>query len=284
MYSRILLATDLSNVSMLMIEHIPNLIPIGLKEILLVHVVDIRHAGGLARKLEAHDHERLEKERMLLAGYGLEVSVSTPIGIPSCEIKEIAEKERVSLVMIGSHGVGISQKLILGSTSEEVIRDAKRPVLIMKVDMKKGEGCSFACDNVFRTILYPTDFSNNAEKVLPYIKNSVDAGCEKVVLLHVQEERRIKPHLEHRLEEFNKIDQDRLDRIKVELLDLGVKEVKTMIKLGKTIPIILSVSEEEDACLIALGSRGRTLLEEVFIGSTANNIVRYARKPVLFVT
>lgn len=284
MYSKILLATDLSDVSMLMIEHIPNLIPIGLKEILLVHVVDIRHAGGLAGILEAHDREKLEKEKALLAGYGLEVSVSTPIGIPSCEIKEIAEKEGVSLVMIGSHGVGLSRRLILGSTSEEVIRDVRRPVLIMKVDMKKDKGCSFACDNVFRTILYPTDFSNNAEKVLPYIKNSVDAGCKKVVLLHVQEERRIKPHLEHRLQEFNKIDQDRLDRIKVELLDLGVKEVKTMIKLGKTIPIILGVSEEEDACLIALGSRGRTLLEEVFVGSTANNVVRYARKPVLFVT
>lgn len=284
MYSKVLLATDLSEVSDLLIGHLPNLIKVGLKEVVLVHVVNIRDVGGLSGKFKRHTEKEIKKYQKILEQKGVKTKIKVPIGFPSYEINEIADKEKVSLIMIGSHGKSVAREILLGGTGEQIIRDSRRPVLIMKLNIKEGEGCSLYCENIFESILYPTDFSNNAEKVLPYIAKAIDAGCKKVVLLHVQEEHKIKPHLEHRLEEFNKIDQDRLDRIKKELLDLGVKEVKIVIELGKTIPIILRVSEAENLCLIALGARGRTLLEEVFIGSTANNIVRHAKMPVLFVT
>lgn len=284
MYSKVLLAMDLSNVSELLVDHLPNLIKVGLKEVVLVHVVNIREAGDYSEKLQEHDKKFLEKQKVKLEEKGIKVKVKVPIGFPSYEINEVAEKEKISIIMVGSHGKSLIKEMVMGSMGEQIIRDARKPVLIMKVNIKEDEGCSVYCDNIFESILYPTDFSNDAEKVLPYVKRALDAGCEKVVLLHVQEEHKIKPHLEHRLDEFNKIDQDRLDRIKKELLDLGAKNVKTVIKMGKTIPIILKISAEEDACLIALGARGRSLFGEIFIGSTANNVARHAKMPVLFVT
>lgn len=284
MYSKILFATDLSDASELMVDHLPTLIEVGLKEVILVHVVDIVHAGGLSGMFQEHDKDMLEKQRAKLEQRGIAAKSMAPIGFPAYEVNRIADEENVSLIMIGSHGRGWAAKVLMGGTGEQIIRDAKKPVLIMKFTAKEGGGRSVYCDNIFKTILYPTDFSNNAEKALPYIKKTLDAGCEKVVLLHVQEEQRIKPHLEERLEEFNRIDQDRLDRIKRELLGLGVKNVKTIIEMGKTTPIIMRVSQEEDACLIAIGARGRSLLEEIFIGGTATNVVRHAKMPVLFVT
>jgi len=284
MYSKVLLAIDLSDVAELLVDHLPNLIKVGLKEVVLVHVVNTREAGDYSEKLQEHDKEFLEKQKLKLNQKGVKVKVEVPIGFPSYEINEIAEEEKVSLIMIGSHGKGFVKEMIMGSTGEQIIRDARKPVLIIKLNVKEGEKCCIYCENIFKSILYPTDFSNDAEKVLPYIKKAIDAGCEKVLLLHVQEEHKIKPHLEDRLDEFNKIDQDRLDRIKKELIDLGAKDVKTIIEMGKTIPIILKVSEAEDACLIALGARGRSLFGEIFIGSTANNVARHAKMPVLFVT
>jgi len=44
----------------------------------------------------------------------------------------------------------------------------------MKIDIKEGGGCSLFCKNIFEPILYPADFSNDAEKVLPYIKKGLD--------------------------------------------------------------------------------------------------------------
>lgn len=178
----------------------------------------------------------------------------------------------------------MAKEIVLGGTCEQIISDTRKPVLIIKFHVKEGGGCSIFCENIFRAILYPTDFSPEAGKVLPYVKKALDAGCEKIVLLHVQEGHKIEHHLEKGLDECNKIDQERLDRIKKELLDAGAKDVKTIIESGKTIHTILKVSESENVCLIALGARGVSLFKEIFIGSVANNVARYAKMPVLFVT
>lgn len=283
MYSKILLATDLSERSTLIVEHLPNLIKVGLQEVVLVHVVNIEYTGGLSEMLQEHDKKTLEQQKAKLEKSGIKVKIEVPLGFPSYEINKIADSENVSLIMIGSHGKSLTKEIILGCISEQIIRDARKPVIVMKVNIEERK-CGIYCENIFKKILYPTDFSDDAEKVLPYIVKALDAGCEQIILLHVQEEHKIKPHLESRLEEFNKIDQDRLNRIKNELLDSGAKNIKTIIEMGKTIPIILKVSESEKASLVALGARGRSLFGEIFVGSTANNVVRYAKMSVLFVS
>lgn len=283
MYSKILLATDLSGVSTQLVDHLPHLIRVGLQEVLIVHVVNLRDAGDFAEELQTHDQQMLEDYKNRLEQQGIRVTVKVPIGVPSHEISKLAEEENVSLILIGSHGRSLIKEIVLGSVGEQVIRDARKPVLIMKLSPDALQGCQLYCDNIFHSILYPTDFSKDAEKVLPYIKQGINGGNEKIVLLHVQEEQRINPHLADRLEEFNQIDQDRLDRIKQELLDAGAKNVITRIESGKAVPTILQVAVGEGCCLIALGARGRSLFGEIFVGSTANNVARYAKCPVLFV-
>ncbi|MCD6594307.1 universal stress protein, partial [bacterium] len=44
----------------------------------------------------------------------------------------VANKENVSLIVMGSNGKGIIQELFIGSTSDKVIRQAKCPVLIVR--------------------------------------------------------------------------------------------------------------------------------------------------------
>ena len=74
-----------------------------------------------------------------------------------------------------------------------------------------------------------------------------------------------------------------LELIKQELLDAGAKNVTTRIESGKAVPAILQVAVGEGCCLIALSAGGRSLFGETFVGSTANNVARYAKYPVLFV-
>lgn len=251
---------------------------------MLVHVVNFRDAGRLSGRLQEFDREFLEKQKVTLGQKGIKVTVEAPIGLTSYEIYKISEKERVSLIIVGSHGRNLAKKIILGGTCEQIIKDTRKPVLMIKFHVKEGEGCSLFCENIFRAILYPTDFSPEAEKVLPYVKKELDAGCDKIVLLHVLEGYKIEHHLVKGLDECNKIDQERLDRIKKELLDAGAKDDKTIIESGKTIPTILKVSESENVCFIALGARGVSLFKEIFIGGVANNVARYAKMLVLFVT
>lgn len=45
----------------------------------------------------------------------------------------------------------------------------------------------------------------------------------------------------------------------------------------------LRVAEEEEACLIVLGTKGRSAVAEMLAGSTFENVIRQSRRPVLVV-
>jgi hypothetical protein len=86
-----------------------------------------------------------------------------------------------------------------------------KPTLIYRL---RGEGSPCigqACD-FFSHILFPTDFSANADTAFALLEQIVAGGkIGKVTLLHVQNRERIEPYLQDRLQEFMEIDQERLD-------------------------------------------------------------------------
>ena len=47
---------------------------------------------------------------------------------------DMAKKEKVSIVVLGSHGKSDIAELLMGSVSENVIRYAKVPVLVISKD------------------------------------------------------------------------------------------------------------------------------------------------------
>jgi nucleotide-binding universal stress UspA family protein len=57
------------------------------------------------------------------------------VGSPSDEILRVAEEEDASLICMTSHGKGFFRELLVGSTSFDVVRRTKRPVLVLH--MKK---------------------------------------------------------------------------------------------------------------------------------------------------
>jgi nucleotide-binding universal stress UspA family protein len=60
-------------------------------------------------------------------------------------------------------------------------------------------------------------------------------------------------------------------------------QVKTMIKTGVPLREILKTEEEEDPSVIVIGSHGRTNIEEMFLGSVSEKVIRKCKKPVLVI-
>ncbi len=48
------------------------------------------------------------------------------------EITKVAGEEDADLVVVGSHGAGMAERALLGSTSERVVREAPCPVLVVR--------------------------------------------------------------------------------------------------------------------------------------------------------
>ncbi|MBW2443245.1 MAG: universal stress protein [Deltaproteobacteria bacterium] len=143
---------------------------------------------------------------------------------------------------------------------------------------------------MFETVLYPTDFSDVAVKALEYIKKLKASGAKEVIVLHVNDIRGNDSVLRILGEsQFNKLEKSKreitetkLNGIKKELVDAGLK-VAVRIESGMPVREILRVEEEENVAVIVIGSHGRSNLEEIFLGSVSEKVIRKSRAPVLVV-
>jgi len=144
---------------------------------------------------------------------------------------------------------------------------------------------------MFAKILYPTDFSDVSKKAMDFIKQLKGAGTKEVVVFHVIDERiieRIQHHsdiginaeeLEKKMEEQA---QEEISAIEDELKKSGFN-VKTRIDKGVPFREILKAEQEEDVSVVVIGSHGVSCIEEMFLGSCSEKVIRKSSKPVLVV-
>ena len=127
---------------------------------------------------------------------------------------------------------------------------------------------------MFEKILYPTDFSDVAEKALTYIKKLKDSGAREVVVLHVIDIRggdRLHRFLgEEKFKALEKSREEETQRhfrgIAKELEEAGFK-VTLRSETGIPVREILRVEKEEDVSAVVIGSHGMSNLQELFLGS-----------------
>lgn len=143
MFKKILYPTDFSDASKKAINYLMQLKDAGAKEIIVLHVIDEKGISAISRyaaggaveiigRIEKEAGEEAKKIERKLGQHGLIVKVRIETGIPIKEILNIEEEEKVSAIVIGSHGKTNLEEMVLGSVSEQVIRQSKNPVLVIK--------------------------------------------------------------------------------------------------------------------------------------------------------
>jgi len=143
MFEKILYPTDFSDVSKKALDYLVQLKDAGTKEIVVLHVIDekgidaiSRYAAGgaepMIREITKEAQEEGTKIEKKLMQSGLIVKVRIETGVPLKEILKVEEEEKVSAIVIGSHGKTNLEEMVLGSVSEKVIRQSKKPVLVIK--------------------------------------------------------------------------------------------------------------------------------------------------------
>jgi nucleotide-binding universal stress UspA family protein len=286
MLSKIVVASDGCEASDRMVECVEGLKRVGSHEATLIHVFNVRDVGGLYASLQEYMLPKLEKQAGILRQAGFQVDVQTPLGFPSYEINKLARQRSASLIVVGSHGASMAKEALLGSTAHAILHDAILPVLLVRLEITEENGerrCRVICPDMFHHILFPTDFSDNAEHALLYLEHIVREAKSHVTLMHVQDKTKIEKHLKHRLEEFNQIDTERLAGMKLRLEQCGAVSVQTEIPYGSPTQMILERARANSFSLILMGSQGKGFIQEVFLGSVANNVARLAPLPVLFI-
>jgi nucleotide-binding universal stress UspA family protein len=136
---RVLLGTDLGPTSELATNRAFDLAHRHGADLLVVSVIDPRdlrqHVGGVGSRWdEVRDRRRDAARGLVSRGLAMGVTVSFLVwtGDAGPSIVSAAESESVDLVVVGTHGRGAIGRLILGSVSDHVVRNAPCPVLVVR--------------------------------------------------------------------------------------------------------------------------------------------------------
>ena len=287
MFSRILIATDLTPASQEVVNCARGLKALGTKEVILTHCINIRHdVGGIAKRIEELIKPDIMNQKRLLEEQGFATTVEIVLGLPHIEINRLAKERKCSAIIIGSIGSSTWGEVMLGGVANAILHYASMPVFVVRVKAYEKDGqvtCEVSQSNFTEHILFPTDFSDNAEYAFTYVEKFVESGTKRVTLLHVQEKARIEKYLEHRLDEFNEIDRNRLERLKTELEKKGATDVRIELPYGSPVKEILKQISETGVSLVIMGSQGRGFISEVLLGSVSYNISRSAPVSVFLV-
>ena len=288
MMERAIIATDLSEASDIIVRHLKFLKDFGVSSLLLLQCPDYQEvASEVFPYVATIQTEAIERQKEVLEGLGFTVATRISPGNAKREINRIAEEENFPLVVVGSQGRSLVGGAFLGGVAHEVMLGTRKPLLIVRlvVDEQKHLSVTGISERgVTQHILFATDFSPGAEGALDHLEHLVTLGkTHRVTLLHVQDRSHIEPHLIDRLDEFNRIDNERLAKLQ-ERLTAG-RKVTVIPKLvyGDPHTLVMQEIHESSVTMVMMGTQGRGFLKELFVGSVSQFVARRSPLPVLLI-
>jgi nucleotide-binding universal stress UspA family protein len=144
---------------------------------------------------------------------------------------------------------------------------------------------------MFKKILFCTDFSEDSHWAFTYALHLAKTYKSKLLILHVTPEpvhpEQLSVYLPQEKLEGLKVSQKKeMDQqLQTHYLKKmrGFKNYQVTIKEGEPFLEIIQMAKKESADLIVMGTHGRTGLDHILFGSTAEKVVRKSPCPVLTV-
>lgn len=202
---------------------------------------------------------------------------------PGPVILEYAEKEGIDLIAMGTHGRRGVKRFVLGSVTEEVVRQA--PCSVLTVRERKERPLA---PPAVRRILVPVDLSGFTDPLLRAANNVAEGYRAALDLLHVVEPLPFPAPLVGAVTIHDLIpdpSDQALEQLKGLIDSLGDTSVPITphVKDGRAAATIVDTAEAVGSDLIVIASHGLSGLEGVLLGSVTARVVRRAGCPVLVV-
>lgn len=291
----ILCPTDLSDASHHAFEHAVAIAGYYKAEFVLLHVVSptpvlvpgYAPIGGPffpPEALSAEIERAKLKVREVLApvtASGIHTRVDVTSGPTVATILEKVGALDADLLVMGTHGAGGFEHLVLGSVTEKVMRKAPCPVLTVPPRAQATSKLPF------ERLLCPIDFSSQSLAAFELACSLARESGAYVTMLHVvdwpdHDATRAPSHFE--VPEYTRyLEDDAMEQLQRLAKDVAGEGVSPVVRLahGKPYRQVLEAARDTSADLIVMGVHGRNALNAMLFGSTTNQVVRRATCPVL---
>jgi nucleotide-binding universal stress UspA family protein len=206
-------------------------------------------------------------------------------GDAGTEILTRAADEGSDLIVLGSRGRTGIERFVLGSVTEKVLRKAACPVLTIPV-----HDTDLPPAAQFKQILCAVDFSPCSTRAIEYALSLAQEADGCLTLLHVFEaeaamaadwrETLTPEPVRQALVNLEAERRECLARAVPVNLQRSCS-VESIMVGGKPSREILRLADERNAGLIVLGVQGRSAADRLVFGSTTQEVLRQASRPVL---
>lgn len=206
-------------------------------------------------KLQNLCREVTSEDKVKTCGYEVRV------GFADDEILECIKEQEIDLVVMGTRGASNLSKLILGSTTSEVICDAQCPVLAIP---------SEATFKGFSKIIFATDLNHNDIPLIQKASEFAELFDAQLSVVFVQENK--MAGINNKIEAFRK---DLKDKVPYKHLYFESYHYK------KKMEGIDAVLNEKGANLLAMVAYKRTLFSSLFKQSFTSRMAHQSKIPLL---
>lgn len=195
-------------------------------------------------------------------------------------ILDYAEEGSFDLIVMGTHGRRGLRRLVLGSVTEEVLRQANCPVLTVPPAPEDRPSAAPS------RILAPADFSKHAHQALLHAREISALYKASVDLLHVIPEPSFpvfyefanSPEVYYRSAELKESSAAELQKLAEETGPWH--DIRCHVTSGIPEEVILGYAEDHGTDLIVLATHGLSGLSHLLMGSVTEKVVRRAPCPV----
>ena len=293
---RILVAIDGSEPARLAVDLVANAAWPPDSEIVVAEAVETRdgmfggpwRAGALVQtdRIEADLRDAAQRtvhaacQKLTRPGLKLEEVVLR--GRTATAIVDQAHRMKADLVVVGSRGHGMIESMLLGSVSAEVVDHSPAPVLVARgssmiriVLAWDGSSCATRAAELFRT--WPI-FAGSQVRVVsvadvetPWWTGFAEASSPEMMPMYVEA-----------TDASRKQHDDLALEMTAQLRTVGFA-AEFDVRQGDAATEILAAATESRADLVVMGTRGRTGLKRLVLGSVARNVLQHATCSVLIV-
>ena len=235
--------------------------------------------GEVVDTLEAAGERLVADAAAQFRNVSVDVRTEVVQGEPYRAILDYAESSNVDIVIMPTRGRQGLRRLLLGSTTERVLRQSDVPVLTVRPD-------DASVRYPFETVLAPIDGSECAREAVEVGAGICATEEAALHLLSVVDVTSLGADVrsELQVETLEQNAERVLDQGATVATEAGTEPASTVIEFGSSVHgAILDYVEAHDVDLVVVGTHGRTGFDRYLLGSVTESLVRTSPVPVLTV-
>lgn len=192
---------------------------------------------------------------------GISVSASVQFEKAFNGVLSFNKKNKIDLIVMGSHGTSGIEEILIGSNTEKVVRLSDVPVLVIKKDVGELK---------FKNFVFASDFSKEIKKPFKKMVEFAEIFDANLYLVMICTPNSFKTTInaEKTMKEF-------VEKYDIKNYSLHIFN-DANIENG-----ITNFAKTIDADLIGMSTHGRTGLSHFFNGSISEDLVNHTTKPII---